>query len=155
MKPHSVFSISYYVRRLFKGDKEKGTEDRKSQPSAEAQIHVAAYSQEETLAHAQTIIHRDAIGGTKESDQREITITGVQQGTRAVHVHVAPPAVVVEDSSKVFTKDQVDKAVADATKSATKDLYTEAEVNGKIADALRKDAKKNAEGSKPEADAAK
>lgn len=155
MKPHSVFSISYYVRRLFKGDKEKGTEDRKSQPSAEAQIHVAAYSQEEAVAHAQTIIHRDAIGGTKESDQREITITGVQQGTRAVHVHVAPPAVVVEDSSKVFTKDQVDKAVADATKSATKDLYTEAEVNGKIADALRKDAKKNAEGSKPEADAAK
>jgi hypothetical protein len=118
MKPHNVFSISYYVRRLIHANPEKGILERKADQGHEKQIHVAAYSQEAAVAHAQTVIHSQEIGGSKEAADREITVTGVQQGTRAVHVFVAPPAVVVEDGSTVFTQEQVDAKVAEALKEA-------------------------------------
>lgn len=117
MKPHTVYSIQYYTQRLIPADKEKEIQARKSNPTPEAQVHIAAYSQEAAIAHAKTVIHRDARDGVKP-ENREITVTSVQQGLRVVHVHVAPPAMVVEDGASVFTKEQLDKAVADAVKAA-------------------------------------
>lgn len=136
MKPHDVFSISYYVRRLIHADKDKGIEERKSDPSAEKTINVAAYSQEAAVAHAKTLIHDKEVGGVKDTANREITVTSVANGVKCAHVHVAPPAVVIEDGSKVFTQEQVDEHVAEAKKG----LFTQDEVNAKIAEALRSEA---------------
>lgn len=140
MKPLNAYSISYYVRRLIPADEDKGIKEHKSNPSPEKSIGVAAESQDAAVAHAKTIINKQELGGVKESANREITVTSVNQGVKMLHVHVAPPAVVIEDGTSVFTQAQVDEKVAEAKKG----FFNEAEVNAKIAEALRAEPAKPA-----------
>jgi hypothetical protein len=113
---HTIFGVSYYVRRIFREDpKNPSKVTRKGAPTQEKTIHIAALSQDEAVAHAHTIAHDTEVGGVKDTENREVTVTGVTNGTKAVHVYVAPSA-----SAEVPTSKPEPAKKADAPKTEAK-----------------------------------
>lgn len=96
-----VFAISYHVKRLFRGKDAAGKPSvRESAPSQEKTIHVAADNQEQAVEHTKNLVHTWEVGGEKDRENRMITVTGVANGVKAVHVYIAPSAPVAAAPAK-------------------------------------------------------